>query len=67
MAEKAEVWQKMLANYTNQVFTIGTLNNSRQPVVVSNDLRNVPQEAIYAWEPTSYFGAYQPDTFWFDR
>ncbi len=67
MEAKAKIWRAMLENYTDQVFTIGTVNNSRQPVVVSADLRNIPEEAIYAWEPTSYFGVYRPDTFWFDR
>ena len=67
MGEKEEVWHQMLKNYTDQVFTIGTINNSRQPVVVSKDLRNVPEQAIYSWDPTSYFGVYRPDTFWFDR
>jgi len=65
--ERLEVWQTMLKTYTDQVFTIGTVNNSRQPVVVSAKLRNVPQEAIYTWEPTSYFGVYRPDTFWFSE
>lgn len=64
---KEAVWHNMLSGYSDQVFSIGTVNNSRQPVVVSNDLRNVPEEGVYAWEPTSYFGIYKPDTFWFDR
>ena len=64
---REQVWHNMLEGYADQVFTIGTVNNSRQPVVVANDLRNVPEEGIYAWEPTSYFGFYKPDTFWFDR
>ncbi len=66
-ATKVQVWQDMLSNYTDQVFTIGTINNSRQPVVVSDALRNVPEDGVYAWDPTSYFGIYKPDTFWFDR
>ena len=60
---RSSAWRQMLLNYTDQVFTIGTVNNSRQPVVVSSKLRNVPQEAIYTWEPTSFFGVYRPDTF----
>jgi len=64
---KLRVWHDMLDGFGEEVFSIGTVNNSRQPVVVSNDLRNVPEEGIYAWEPTSYFGIYKPDTFWFDR
>ena len=65
--QRTQIWHQMLSGYADQVFTIGTVNNSRQPVVISNDLRNVPEDGIYAWEPTSYFGIYKPDTFWFDR
>jgi peptide/nickel transport system substrate-binding protein len=36
-----------------------------QPVVVSNRLRNVPEEGIYNWDPGAHFGMYSPDTFWF--
>ena len=34
--------------------------------VVKDDLRNVPTEAIYSWDPGAYFGMYHVDTFWFD-
>ena len=30
------------------------------------DVRNVPTEGLYSWDPGSYFGIYHPDTFWFD-
>jgi peptide/nickel transport system substrate-binding protein len=66
-AEQTEIWHKMLKGYTDQVFSIGTVNNTRQPVVVSKELKNVPTEGIYTWEPTAYFGAYRPDTFWFQK
>lgn len=66
-SSRAQIWHNMLGAYNDQVFSIGTVNNSRQPVVVANDLRNVPEVGVYAWEPTSYFGIYKPDTFWFDR
>ncbi len=65
--DRIRIWHNMLSGYVDQVFSIGTVNNSRQPVIVANDLRNVPENGIYAWEPTSYFGIYKPDTFWFDR
>jgi peptide/nickel transport system substrate-binding protein len=63
--QQRAIWQEMLAAYTDQVYSIGTVNNSRQPVVVSKKLQNVPQEGLFTWEPTAYFGAYRPDTFWF--
>lgn len=65
--ERAKVWGEMLHTYTDQVFTIGTVNNTRHPVVVNKKLHNVPEEGIYTWEPTSYFGIYRPDTFWFEK
>ena len=65
--ERAEIWHEMLKTYTDQVFTIGTVNNTRQPVVVNARLQNVPEEGIYTWEPTSFFGVYRPDTFWFKK
>ena len=65
--ERTKIWHEMLYTYTDQVFTIGTVNNSRQPVVVSKKLQNVPEEGIYSWEPTAFFGVYRPDTFWFKK
>ena len=35
-----------------------------QPVVVSNDLVNVPVEGVYNWSPGAQFGVYQPPIFW---
>jgi peptide/nickel transport system substrate-binding protein len=46
------------------VFSIGTVNGIRQPVVVGAKIRNVPKEGFYAWDPGGYFGLYQPDTLW---
>lgn len=63
---RAQIWHSMLALYTDQVFSIGIVNATLQPVVVSSRLRNVPQEALYAFDPTSYFGVYKPDTFWLE-
>ena len=37
-----------------------------QPVVVRDNLRNVPAEGVYSWDPGAYFGMYHPDTFWID-
>lgn len=62
---RARVWKEMLELYTDQVYSIGTVNGTLQPVVVSRRLRNVPREGIYAFDPGGYFGLYMPDTFWF--
>lgn len=60
-----EIWRAMLAIHADQLFTIGTVSQVRQPVVVSARLRNVPREAFYGWSPGAHFGIYRPDQFWF--
>ncbi len=62
---RAEIWHRMLAIHADQVFTIGLISGTFQPIVVSRRLRNVPEEGIYNWNPGAHFGLYQPDTFWF--
>ncbi len=64
---RREIWTKMLAIWADQVFTIGVVGGVLQPVVVDKQLRNVPKEGVYAYDPGAYFGIYKPDTFWFDR
>src|SRR5690606_27574129 len=61
------IWHEMLHIFTDRVFTIGTVANVPQPVVVDNRLRNVPEKAMYGWDPGAHFGIYKPDSFWFDE
>ena len=65
LAQKTKIWQRMLAIRAEQAFTIGTVQGVPQPVVISNRLRNVPEEGIYNWDPGAHFGIYHPDIFWF--
>ncbi len=65
-AERARIWQRMLANHAENVWSIGIVANVRQPVVVSRRLRNVPGEAVWNWDPGAFFGMHRMDTFWFD-
>jgi peptide/nickel transport system substrate-binding protein len=65
--ERAAVWHEILALYSDQVYSIGLISGVLQPVAVRQDLRNVPKEAVYNWEPGAQFGVYRPDTFWFDQ
>jgi len=66
-AARAEIWHKMLALYTDQAFSIGIVNGAKQPIVISAKLRNVPETALFSFDPTAYFGVYGMDTFWFDK
>ena len=56
----------MLAIYSDQVYSIGLISGVMQPVAARTSLRNLPDEAVYNWEPGAQFGIYRPDTFWFD-
>lgn len=65
--EQEKIWKEMLNIFTDQVYTIGIVSGGLQPIVVSNKLQNVPDEGIWAFEPTLYFGQYMPDTFWLNQ
>ena len=64
---RTKIWDDILAIWTDQVYTIGTVANVPQPVVVNRHLHNVPEKAIWSWEPGAQFGVHKPDTFWFDE
>ena len=65
VTEKEKIWAQMLEIWTDEVYTIGLVAGVLQPVVVSDDLRNVPEEGIFNWDPGAQFGMYRPDTFFF--
>jgi len=64
LEERAAIWHEMLAAFTDQVFSIGLINQALQPVLSSSRMRNVPQTGLYGFEPTCFLGVYMPDTFW---
>ena len=65
IAAKGEIWHEMLDIWTENVFSIGLISGVLQPIVVADDLKNVPEEGIYNWDPGAQFGMYRPDTFFF--
>lgn len=65
--ERRAIWERMIQINADQVYTIGTVADVKQPVVVSNDLHNVPEHGVYNFDPGAFFGIYRPDTFWFDQ
>jgi len=60
---KERAWREMLRIHAEQQFTIGTVAGALQPIVVARSVRNVPEEALYSWEPTAMIGVYRPDEF----
>jgi peptide/nickel transport system substrate-binding protein len=65
-AERERIWGEMLEINAEEVFTIGILGDTLQPVVVANGLRGIPDKAVYAWDPGAYFGYLSPDTFYWE-
>ncbi len=61
------VWGEMLTNHAENQWSIGTVAGALQPIVVRNGLRNIPERAVYSWEPTSMLGMYRMDEFFWDR
>jgi len=54
----------MLKIHAEQVYSIGLINGTLQPVVINPRLQNVPEKAVYNWDPGAFFGIHRFDTFW---
>ena len=65
-AERARIWAEMLEINADEVFTIGILGDTPQPVIVATGLRGVPEKAIFTWDPGGHFGYLSPDTFYWE-
>ena len=62
---RSEIWREMLQIHADELYGIGILAEAPQPVVVSNRLKNVPEKALWAWDPGAHFGVHRPDEFYF--
>ncbi len=65
--ERSRIWKAMLRLYASECFTIGLVKDVMQPVMVRRGLENVPETAVYAWDPFAQIGVYRPDTFFWAR
>ncbi|MFO1038799.1 MAG: ABC transporter substrate-binding protein [Geminicoccaceae bacterium] len=65
--EQTAAWEQILQIFSSQCFTIGLVGEVMQPVAVRNNLRNIPDEGIFNWEPHGQFGIYMPDTFFYAK
>ena len=63
-AERSRIWGEMLEINAEEVFSIGILGGTLQPVVVKNGLKGVPEKGVYAWDPGAHFGVHGLDTFY---
>jgi peptide/nickel transport system substrate-binding protein len=65
--EQTAIWREMLMNRAENLWSIGTVAGAIQPIVVKEGLRNVPEKAVYSWEPTSMMGVYRIDEFFWAK
>jgi peptide/nickel transport system substrate-binding protein len=66
-SERARIWGEMLDINAEEVFSIGIIGATLQPVVVKNDLRGLPEKGIYAWDPGAHFGIYGLETLYWQK
>jgi peptide/nickel transport system substrate-binding protein len=64
--EKAKIWHEILGIYGDQVYSLGLIGGVMQPVAARTSLRNLPDKAMFNWEPGAQIGIYRPDTFWLE-
>ncbi|MDX1539906.1 MAG: ABC transporter substrate-binding protein, partial [Geminicoccaceae bacterium] len=65
--ERETIWHRVLEIHGEQVYSIGLIGGILQPVVARTALRNLPEEAMFNWEPGAQIGIYRPDTFWLEQ
>ena len=65
--ERKTIWIEMLDIHAENQFAIGILSEAPQPVVVNKNLRNVPEEAIWAYDPGAHFGVHRIDEFYYEE
>lgn len=66
-AARTAIWAEILQLWSEQVYSIGTVANIPQPVVIATGMHNIPDKGIWSWEPGAHFGIYRPDTFWQEK
>ncbi|MCJ2133841.1 ABC transporter substrate-binding protein [Methylobacterium sp. J-026] len=63
---QATIWREMLMNHARNTWVIGTVAGALQPVVGAARLINLPQRALYSWEPTAMIGVQRLDEMFWD-
>ena len=64
--KRRAIWDEMLSIHADQQYGIGILAEAPQPVVVNKSLRNVPERAIWAFDPGAHFGIHRIDEFYYE-
>jgi peptide/nickel transport system substrate-binding protein len=57
---------RLLKSQSENIWTIGTVGMAPQLMVVKNNLRNIPETGIFAWDDL-YINPYYPEQFYFKQ
>jgi len=61
--ERIRLAKEILRSNAENLWTIGTIGMAPVPVIVRNNLRNVPESIPFGWAFTQYFTATNPEQF----
>ncbi|MCP8939208.1 ABC transporter substrate-binding protein [Alsobacter sp. SYSU M60028] len=64
--EMHRIWSEMLTIHAEQQFSIGTVGGELQPVVINTRTRNMPEKAIFSYDPTALMGIYRIEELWME-
>ncbi|WP_430911613.1 ABC transporter substrate-binding protein [Methylobacterium sp. sgz302541] len=64
---QAAIWREMLMNHARNTWVIGTVAGALQPVVTAGALANLPERALYAYDPNALIGVQRLDEVFWDR
>ncbi len=63
---RLELGREVLRSQAENLWVIGVVGLSPYPVVINNDLRNVPEQGLWVWD-TAWMSGRFPSTFYLDR
>jgi len=64
--ERIRLAKEILKSNAENLWTIGTVGLAPHPVIVRNNLRNVPEKGLWGWD-LRRFTSYAPETFFFKQ
>jgi peptide/nickel transport system substrate-binding protein len=65
-AQRISLGKEILRSQAKNLWTIGTVGLTPKPILVRENLRNIPEKGLYAWD--FYYGVhYNPEQFFFKQ
>jgi len=65
-AERTRIGKEILKSHAQNLWTIGTVGLTPKPILVKENVRNIPEEGVWGWD--FYYGVhYNPEQFFFKQ